>query len=338
MNEQTRALYEAHVAHELSAALEREQNDYFERLTAELFSWLATVKLDDLLTREQVLGVIDRYVIELRISGGIAELVGQMSLIIFRSDASAETRIDQLLSYESYRGFADKIQSLDAAFGELIQLLTRARSFQPLLARTVVLAARAVLFERGKGALPEHAGLLAQLLRDLKAELAQRLEAQLDRYLEQHVVELASASEARLRELIDPESVRSLADDLWDAVSGMRLSELFSLLSSTDLEDFVVLAYECWLSFRHTAYFRTVCTQVVDAVFGKFGGESVQSVLDDLGVDELMVAHELRALVAPMFAQAAQTGFLEQQIRARLEPFYRSTAARALLEPAPAVP
>ncbi|MDB4986126.1 MAG: hypothetical protein JWN04_1304 [Myxococcaceae bacterium] len=331
MNELTRALFEAHVAHELAALAERDQSDHFEQLSARVFEWLATVTLDDLLTREQVLGVIDRYVIELRISGGIAELVGQIAQLVFTSDASAEARLDQLLSHESYRGFADKVQSLDSAFRELIQLLTHARSFRPLLARSVVLAARTMLFAGSEPDGRARAGGLAQLGRELKAELGRRFEEQLHVYLERHADSLADASEARLRELVDPGTVRSLADDLWEAIAGMRLSELFSFLTPADVEDFVVLAYENWLQYRQTPYFRALCEQVVGVFFAKYGAESAQSFLDDMGVTEAMVAHELRALIAPMFAHAERTGFVERQIRLRLEPFYRSEALAALL-------
>ena len=54
-------------------------------------------------------------------------------------------------------------------------------------------------------------------------------------------------------------------------------------------------------------------------------------MIADLGVDESMIRRELVAVLAPMIKHAAHTGFLEQRIRARLEPFYRSAAAAAIL-------
>jgi hypothetical protein len=335
MNELTRALYEAHVAHELRAQEERSEGDGGEHeklLTSRLFMWLSVVKLDDVLTPEQVLAVIDRYVINLRISGGIAELAGQMTQMVFASDISADTRLDQLLSYESYRGFADKIEGLEAAQRELIQLLVRTRSFRPLMARAITLAARTVLLEqKHKEGASEPDGRLSQLSRELKEDLLARAELQLNRYFERHADELVKRSESHLRELVTPDTLRSLADELWDAVAGKRLSELFSFVSASDLEDFVVLAYETWLHYRQTPYFRDVCRQVVFALFEQYGPESVQTLLDDMGVTEEMVAHELHALVAPMVNHAAETGFYERLVRARLEPFYRSGDVVSLL-------
>jgi hypothetical protein len=50
-----------------------------------------------------------------------------------------------------------------------------------------------------------------------------------------------------------------------------------------------------------------------------------------MGVTEKMVAAELRTFLGPLLEHAARTGFLEQEIRAHLEPFYRSAEIRAIL-------
>lgn len=330
MNELTHALFEAHVAHELAAHTERSELAELERATASVFEWLQTVRLDDLLSRAQVLSVIERYVIELRISGGIAELAGQMSQVGFASEVSAETRLDQLLSDEGYRGFADKIQSLQPAYERLIQLVTRTPSLRPLVARAIALAASKLLFERSES---HHAepGPLAQLAQKLKTGLTERLEQGLNHYLARRPERVAEMVEAEWRALLDLDTLRTLADELWDAVAGMRLAELFSLLTGSDIEDFVVLGYETWLKFRRTPYFRAVSEQIVDAFFAKYGAESVLTLLDDVGVDEIMIARELHVLFVPMMEHAARTGLLESQVRARLLPFYRSAAVAALL-------
>ena len=331
MNELTRALFEAHVAHELSTQAVRHERAELARVTESLFEWLETVQLNDILTRAQVLGVIDRYVIELRISGGIAELAGQMSQVGFTSDVCADTRLDQLLSDEGYRGFADKIQSLQPAYERLIQLLTRTPSLRPLLARAIATAASKLLFDwsESQTAVPRP---LAQLGQKLQSGLSERIEQGLNHYLAQHRERVTELIETNWRALLDLDTVRTLADELWESVAGMRLAELFSFLSGGDIEDFVVLGYETWLKFRRTPYFRDLSEQMVDAFFAKYGAESVQALLDDMGVNEAMVTNELHTLFVPMIDHAARTGLLESRLRARLLPFYDSPAVAALLD------
>jgi hypothetical protein len=50
-----------------------------------------------------------------------------------------------------------------------------------------------------------------------------------------------------------------------------------------------------------------------------------------MGVTEEMIAGELLDLLGPFIEQARLSGFLEERIRARLEPFYRSSTAAGIL-------
>jgi hypothetical protein len=122
-----------------------------------------------------------------------------------------------------------------------------------------------------------------------------------------------------------------MADEIWDEIAAKPLSVAVEIFTPQDLEDFVVLGYEFWLKFRKTRYFRAISTEVVDRLFVKYGDESVHSVVSDMGITEEMIAEELRSFLPPLIDHARRGGFLEQRIRARLEPFYRSEAVATLL-------
>lgn len=331
MNELARALFEAHVAHELADARQAEFDDRITLLTQQAFEWLAQVQLIDLLTPERVLAVIDRYVIELRISGGITELAGQLSREVFSSDASARTRVDELLSDESFREYADKIESLEEALREVLHLVAATPTFRTLLTRGLTSATVQLLLGSAGDDTAPAPGVLASLRRELGGELGRQLEARLGRYFERNAGRIVKLSAEHLSATLNSDSLRTLADDLWDRIGPTRLSELFRFLTVSDVEDFWVVGFETWLKFRKTPFFRTTSAQVVDAIFEKYGAESVLTLLDDMGVSEEMVVHELRTLFGPVRAHARQTGLREQQVRQRLEPFYASDAVASLL-------
>jgi hypothetical protein len=111
----------------------------------------------------------------------------------------------------------------------------------------------------------------------------------------------------------------------------MKLSDAFGYVSSHDMEDFVVLGYEFWQRYRKTRYFREISRELVGHFFTKYGGESVLSLLEELGVTAPMVSDELQGFLPPLLEKAHATGLLEQRIRAHLERFYRSDAAAAIL-------
>jgi hypothetical protein len=138
-------------------------------------------------------------------------------------------------------------------------------------------------------------------------------------------------AEQHMLEELDSERLRSAIDELWDGISSMRLSQVFALVGEQDIEDFVVLVYEFWLRYRKTEYFRRVSTEIVDHFFAKYGQESLFALIEDMGVTETMVSAELHMLLRPMLDHAARTDSLERLIRARLEAFYASAGARAVL-------
>jgi hypothetical protein len=85
MSEVREALLEAHVEFEMSRLCRPELGAELERRVASAFEWFKGVALKDVITSEQIVGVIDRYVIRLRVSGGITELAGQMANAVFSS-------------------------------------------------------------------------------------------------------------------------------------------------------------------------------------------------------------------------------------------------------------
>src|SRR5262245_29984968 len=106
MNDVADALLAAHVEHTLARLRGGALSALVRERTAVFFEWLGSVKFREIATSEQIVEVIDRYVIELKVSGGIAELAGEMANAVFSSKMSAETHVAEILDPESYEEFA----------------------------------------------------------------------------------------------------------------------------------------------------------------------------------------------------------------------------------------
>jgi hypothetical protein len=325
MSQLTDALLDAHVQHVLAAW----RGDSAARLIAErvssLWRWFGEVTLDQVATRAQVMGIIRRHVIELGIGAGITELAGEFSQLVFSSRRSAMTRLDQVLTEDDYEEFADKVIALDGVRRGLIAMLARSQAFDLFKTRVLAHSLSALVFRRER-------------LRDVAGDLVPALEERVKRALIRYFGQRESTpgeTERELIELIDPESLRSLIDDLWAGLGPRPLTEAFSLIGGQDLEDFVVLGYEFWLRYRKSDYFRQIMEEMVGHFFGKYGRLSLAELLEDMGVTEEMLTRELEVFLVPVLDEAARAGFLEQQIRASLGSFYRSAAAEEILRTKP---
>ena len=322
-------LLDAHVAHELEQLQPSRLPELIDREVDALFAWLGEVKLDDVVTRAQINSVIDRYVIDLKISGAFTELAGEMSKLLVSSPLSEQTRVDQVLQPGAFSQFADKLTGLEQLWRELLHLVMKSDAYATLLSSTLQRSVLDTLFrEADEGS---RQTLIEGLLAKLRPVIVQRVEPHLSTYLEKLIKQSIRRSEKRLLGALDIEAVRGLVDEVWDEIAPMKLSEAFKLVSSHDLEDFVVLGYEFWQRYRKTRYFREISREMVDHFFTKFTDDSLLDLLEELGVTAAMVSAELQGFLPRLFEHAHETGLLEQRIRRHLERFYRSDATASIL-------
>lgn len=327
MNDALERLLQAHVLYELAQLQGEPLERNIDNAVAELFAWSQSTRLNDVVTPELIQGVIERYAIELRVSGGITELTGELSRLVAQSQRAAVTRVDEIVAPASFAELADKLTALEGVrrtlIGKLAQSITFSTINTALMARSVLDLLPSADSKLGVWAFWE------PLSRSVRQQLEPRLAELLRQYLERHRARVTRNVEARLLELLTPESMRSVLDDVWDSVAGMQLSEAFAALGEQDLEDFVVLLHEFWLRYRKTDFFRAISQEMVEYFFAKYGKETLALLVNDMGVSQAMVSTELIRFLTPTLQHMARSGALERALRARLIGFYASDEALA---------
>jgi len=335
MNATLEALLEAHVQYELQSVGGEAFARLVEQEVARAFEWLASAKLNDVSSPGHILDVIDRYVSQLRISGAIAELAGEMSHKVISSPKNEQTRLGQIIPSDSYDGIAAKVVALDKARSEILHLVARSTAYRSVVSRALHQGLMELAFGRGEPKGVKSLSLLADVGRSLARRLLPAFErhvgARLARYLEENGERLIRNSEQNLCDVLDDRRIRQTADEIWEAIAPMRLSEVFAYIGHNDLEDFIVIGYEFWLKFRKGDYFREIARELVGHFFDKYGQQSILFVIEDMGVSKEMVIRETALLVGPIMKHAVATGFLERRIRANLQAFYASDTVAAIL-------
>lgn len=105
----TTAMLEAHVQFELA----RWRGVAFEEMVAQevgaVFRWLDATPLADLVSPEQVTGVVQRIVVDLPISDGLVALIEDGVRAAYDTLAEEQARLDGLLPRGSYDRFVDLV-------------------------------------------------------------------------------------------------------------------------------------------------------------------------------------------------------------------------------------
>jgi hypothetical protein len=119
--------------------------------------------------------------------------------------------------------------------------------------------------------------------------------------------------------------------DLWDDHAGEPVSSLRQYVSQDDLEDLLVIGYEFWLALRDTAYLQSLLDEGCDFIFDKYGDYTLRELLDELGITRDYLVQDALRFGPPVIQVVRENGMLAAFLRRRLEPFFLSEDALALL-------
>jgi len=162
--------------------------------------------------------------------------------------------------------------------------------------------------------------------------LDETFERRLKAWLSDSLPGLVSRSEQFLQRALSDEEVRDTVMAAWVSVEDRTIAELHDGLGDVELQEFVVLGYEFWLQFRKTAYFEGCARAVVSHLFVKYGDRPLTDLLGDLGVTRDVIMAEVDAWAIPVIGVLQEEGYVEALVRRRLSAFYKSAAARKILE------
>jgi DNA-binding transcriptional ArsR family regulator len=143
---------------------------------------------------------------------------------------------------------------------------------------------------------------------------------------------LISRSEQFLHSALSDEELRDSVMAAWVSLEDRTIAELHEGLGDVQLQEFVVLGYEFWLQFRKTGYFENCARAVVSHLFDKYGERPLTDLLGDMGVSREVVMAEIDAYAIPVIDVLREEGYVEALVRRRLAPFYKSAAARKILQ------
>lgn len=339
MNDRLERLLDAHVQHELARFQGRRLRKAVEEEVDAAFEWTREVRLKDLVTPEQVLGVIRRNVVDLPMSGGVTELAGEMSRKVLASRHNQDATLEDIFARKLFDDMVDKAVGLENVRTRLIHRAIHTSAYAAVISDVVFTLIQEFLQRESNFAqkVPGVSSLmrLGKLGKEAVQKTLPNLEATFERrireFIQANLERALQHSERFLVEFLDQDRIVELADVVWDSIARVPLAEHFGTIDADDMEDFVVIGIEFWLHFRKTRYFEQIHTELVHAFFEKYGEKEVDVLLEDVGVSRQMVIREVMELLSPGIEKALASGYLERRIRARLSAFYGSKRAAAAL-------
>lgn len=333
------ALLEKHVQYELTRLSGKRFLSDARTEVDELYARLPDVTLNDVVSADSIMAVIQRNVIELDIEGGIPELAGELARHLYGSVQHRDTRLREVVGDRQIDAFIDELLLLrehrERVLGGILSHPVYAELVSNILYNGIInyVYDGNLISKKVPGVSPMMkfgAKMFSKAAPGLDAAVEKNLKA----YIARNTQFIIEQSEAFLNHALTDDQLRESATDFWDRVRNHTLGELQDGIDDIELSEFIVLGYEFWLSFRKTPYFGNACRLIVDAFFERYGKRPLSELLDDVGVTPDMVMKEIETFAPPILKQLKRSGHLEALLRRRLEPFYRSAGLKQLLSDA----
>ncbi|MDL0430360.1 hypothetical protein QPM17_04450 [Marinobacter sp. TBZ242] len=331
------ALLEQHVKHELSSLKGAKLRRFLATEVDELFDYASTVTLNRLTSVEQVMGVIQRIVIDMDLDAGIPEMAAEMATEVLNAQVQSSSRLRDIITREQATGFLEEALELRQQRERVISEIMAHPVYQELVSNVVYQGVVNYLYEDnlitksvpGVGSMMKFGKRMAN---KAVPGLDETFERRFKTWLSDSLPGLIARSEQFLHRALTDDELRDSVMAVWVSLEDRTIEELHEGLGDVQLQEFVVLGYEFWLQFRKTEYFKGCTRAVVDHLFSMYGDRPIIELLGAVGVDREVVMAEVDAYALPVIDVLREEGYLEALIRRRLEPFYKSAAAKKLLQ------
>ncbi|MFZ2631166.1 MAG: hypothetical protein WA081_13620 [Desulfosalsimonadaceae bacterium] len=336
MDQAIKALLEAHVQHELGRFKSKKYRQTIREETAAVFQWIKKITLKEIVTPEQVIGIIERNVVEMPVAGGITELAGEMSQRVLASPKNKKTALEDIFPRKPYDDIVDKIGGMESARKAVIGRLVNSSVYSQQISEVLFVGIKEYLLAENIFAqkVPGIASLIKLgkfAVNKTMHPLEVAVEKTVKTYIEKNLGNTIRRSEKSLNNYFDEPHIIEMGDEIWTSISRTKLSEYFKMLGAGDMEDFIIIGYDFWMHFRKTPYFKEIYTDLVYFFYEKYGDRELELIAEDVGVTEKMVVNELTQSLSHGIEKAYAIRFLEERIRARLENFYMAPQTAELM-------
>jgi hypothetical protein len=323
------AMLAAHIQYELEQYAPAQLAATVRQEITALYTWLGVVRVGDLLQPEQLLAWLRHIMVERPLPGEVLDFIHENVLIALELIQDEQAQFDTIVPRQVYDRLVDNLALMHDVRRQVTHRIVSSSVYSRLIANVLYHGIKSFLVsEHGVARTIPGAAAFVRLGQNALNAAAPQLEKNVDKqllaFVDDNIQQLVADSELFLNRTLDEALIRKVGAELWDSLGREALAELSAPLDRQSLQGWSDAAGQFWLHLRTTQLFDDVLQAVVRGFFLRHGKRDVAGLLALLGLSEEVAVQELQALLEPPLRRALASGYLEQRIRARLEPFYNS--------------
>ncbi|GAA3601393.1 hypothetical protein GCM10022199_01040 [Marihabitans asiaticum] len=332
-------LLEAHVAFEMA----RWTGDRLDESVAEhagaVRRWLDGVTAAEVAPAEATAGTLGRVVAGLDLSDALLEAVADVVAAGHEVLTTFDAPVGEIVDGDDYDALVGLLADDRSVRDAVIAAVTASKGYRKLVSHVLYQGVKGYLLTENVVArkLPG-ASTLVKFGQKTMSAAAPNLEASVDRritaFVEANLSETLRESRRYLEATLTPELLTEMADEVWTTLADRPVGEIVGVADPEGTREVVVALGPVVRRWRDEGVIAEVVESVAVEALKEHADRSVGELLEEWGVELETVVADAVELLRPSLEYAHASGFLEERIRAHLEPFYSSLPS--ILEAVPA--
>jgi len=324
---EAKKILDAHVEYELARWTGDARNEQLAEEVAEAFTWLGSVKLNQLFTSAEIVDWCTRYAQQIELTDELLKMIGSAARSAYVVASKDDTRVVDLVPQNSYDTIADAVIDMTELREEITKQITTSEVYSQLMSHVVYqgiknyLQAENVIARKVPGA-STLMKMGQSAINTAAPKLEQAVDKQLTAFVNANIQDNIRESKRYMDKVLDKAVLSAVASEVWETNAQATVSELASLVPVDAVDDVADAAREAWVSVRGNEFLTAVLTRVVDDFLKQQGKRKVAEVLADVGITESLATDVVIDITGPVIDKALADGYVEARIRARLEGFY----------------
>jgi hypothetical protein len=296
---------------------------------AAAFLWLERVRLDDIMETQEAVAWVDRFVFEAPLSDETIALVGDAVRAVHATALADRTTVGEIVSRSVFDRYAGTVIGMTGLRQAVIDQITTSEVYSQLISHVLYQGIKNYLLSESVFArrVPGASSLMRlgqSALSSAAPDLGKSIDRQLTSFVNANISESIRESRRYLDTVVDDEVLWSVAGEVRDSNADSTVANAAELVPAESLDEFVASGVAAWLHVRGTPFLREATTSLVAELLARAGDRPIAELLGEAGLTPERVTDQICEGLAPIIERAAADGFLEQRIRAQLEPFYSS--------------
>jgi hypothetical protein len=328
-------LLDAQVAWAVDLLSGDQVSDLVARDVDDLLAVAGALRLDAVVDPDEVKRVARRLVATLPSSAAAGELVRGATTVIYEGPEEPFA-IGDLVAREQVEALVDEVLGATHLAKDALDQLAESPLVATVASRFVgrlvgeVLQANQAVADKIPGL-----GSLMSFGTSAASKVMGAADKQFEALLGDTAGKSATFAVRRLNKIVletlqDP-TTRAAVMQVWDLYSDQQVGALSEYADQDDVHRFVSVIQQIVATGATSDQAAGLTDALVDAFFGVYGEYPLTTLLDELEVSRDDLVADAQSFATTALAAAHEKGQLEELVRARLEPFFRSPAVAEIL-------